>query len=274
MTESLYIHGTTPDEQQRLSLLNTLLNDAALQRLALTGGEKILDVGSGLGQLTRAMARAAGPSGRVVGIERSLEQLRESKRLASLSGEEGLFDPRQGNATALPLRREEWGSFDIVHTRFVLEHVNDPLAVVRMMVEAARPGGRIVLQDDDHDVLRIFPEPSGFYELWQAYIRSYEKLGNDPYVGRRLVSLLHQSGALPVLNQWLFFGSCSGHPHFPVYASNLRGVIESAKEAIVPTGLMDPVRYDTAMQALQQWEQNPDAVLWYAVCWAEGTKRK
>jgi ubiquinone/menaquinone biosynthesis C-methylase UbiE len=274
MTESLYIHGTKPDEQQRLSFLNTLLNDAALQRLALTGGEKILDVGSGLGQLTRAMARAAGPSGRVVGIERSLEQLRESKRLASLSGEEGLFDLRQGNAAALPLRREEWASFDIVHTRFVLEHVNDPLAVVRMMVEAARPGGRVILQDDDHDVLRIFPEPPGFYELWQAYIRSYEKLGNDPYVGRRLVSLLHQSGALPMLNEWLFFGSCSGHPHFPVYASNLRGVIESAKDAIVPTGLMDHARYDSAMQALQQWEQNPDAALWYAVCWAEGTKRK
>jgi ubiquinone/menaquinone biosynthesis C-methylase UbiE len=274
MTESLYIHGTKPDEQQRLSLLNTLLNDAALQRLALAGGEKILDVGSGLGQLTRAMARAAGPSGRVVGIERSLEQLRESKRLASLSGEEGLFDLRQGNATALPLRREEWGSFDIVHTRFVLEHVNDPLAVVRMMVEAARPGGRIILQDDDHDVLRIFPEPPGFYELWQAYIRSYEKLGNDPYVGRRLVSLLRQSGALPILNEWLFFGSCSGHPHFSVYASNLRGVIESAKDAIVPTGLIDHARYDAAMQALQQWEQNPDAALWYAVCWAEGTKRK
>jgi ubiquinone/menaquinone biosynthesis C-methylase UbiE len=273
MSESLYIHGTAPDEQQRLSLLNTLLNDAALQRLALRGGEKILDVGCGLGQLTRAMARAAGSSGRVVGIERSLEQLRESKRLASLAGEEGLFDLRQGNATSLPLRREEWASFDIVHTRFLLEHVNDPLAVVRMMVEAVRPGGRIILQDDDHDVLRIFPEPAGFYELWEAYMRSYEKLRNDPYIGRRLVSLLHQSGALPVLNDWLFFGSCFGHPHFPAYASNLRGVIESAKDAIVPTGLLDQARFDAAIQALQEWEQKPEASLWYAVCWAEGTKR-
>ena len=273
MSESLYIHGTTPDEQQRLSLLNTLLNDAALQRLVLRGGEKILDVGCGLGQFTRAMARAAGSSGRVVGIERSLEQLRESKRLASLAGEEGLFDLRQGNAISLPLRREEWASFDIVHTRFVLEHVNDPLAVVRMMVEAARPGGRIILQDDDHDVLRIFPEPSGFYELWQAYIRSYAKLGNDPYVGRRLVGLLHQSGALPMLNDWLFFGSCAGHPHFPAYTTNLRGVIESAKDAIVPTGLLDQAKFDAAMQALQEWEQKPEASLWYAVCWAEGTKR-
>jgi ubiquinone/menaquinone biosynthesis C-methylase UbiE len=273
MTESLYIHGTAPDEQQRLSLLNNLLNEAALQRLELRGGERILDVGSGLGQLTRAMARAAGPTGRVVGVERSLEQLRESKRLASLDGEENLLDLRQGNATALPLRREEWASFDIVHTRFVLEHVNDPLAVVRMMVEAARPGGRIVLQDDDHDVLRIFPEPPGFYDLWHAYVRSYEKLGNDPFVGRRLVSLLHQSGALPNHNQWLFFGSCSGHPHFPVYAKNLRGVIESAKDAIVQADLMDQAKFGAAMQALQLWERQPDASLWYAVCWAEGTKR-
>jgi ubiquinone/menaquinone biosynthesis C-methylase UbiE len=267
-----YIHGTAPEEQQRLSLLNKLLNDAALQRLALRGGEKILDVGSGLGQFTRAMARSAG-SGCVVGIERSLEQLMEARRLAALDGEEGIYDLRQGNATDLPLRREEWASFDIVHTRFLLEHVNDPLAVVRMMVEAARPGGRIILQDDDHDVFRIFPEPEGFYDLWKAYIRSYEKLGNDPYIGRRLVSLLHESGAMPAGNHWFFFGSCAGHPHFTAYAANLRGVILTAKDSILQNALLDPKLFNSAIEALQKWEQRPDGALWYAVCWAEGVKR-
>jgi ubiquinone/menaquinone biosynthesis C-methylase UbiE len=273
MSESLYIHGTAPEEQQRLSLLNALLNDAALQRFDLRGGEKILDVGSGLGQFTRSMARAAGPSGRVVGIERSLEQLMEARRLAAVDAEDHLADFRQGSATALPLRREEWGDFDIVHTRFLLEHVKDPLAVVRMMVEATRPGGRIILQDDDHDVMRIYPEPEGFSELWQAYIRSYEKAGNDPYVGRRLVSLLHESGANPTSNHWFFFGSCAGHPHFSSYAANLRGVLQSTKEAILQAELLSASRFDASIQSLRQWEFNPDGALWYAVCWAEGTKR-
>ena len=57
MSESRYIHGTAPEEQARLSQLNQLLNDAALRELRLRGGERIVDFGSGLSQLTRAMAR-------------------------------------------------------------------------------------------------------------------------------------------------------------------------------------------------------------------------
>jgi cyclopropane fatty-acyl-phospholipid synthase-like methyltransferase len=53
-TSSEYIHGTHPDEQARLSLLNDLLNRGSLRELQLQGGERVLDVGCGLGQLARA----------------------------------------------------------------------------------------------------------------------------------------------------------------------------------------------------------------------------
>ena len=55
-----YIHGSASVEQGRLSRLNDLLNLASLRELDLKGGERILDVGSGIGQLTRAMAKRAG----------------------------------------------------------------------------------------------------------------------------------------------------------------------------------------------------------------------
>jgi ubiquinone/menaquinone biosynthesis C-methylase UbiE len=271
MDDSIYLHGTAPEEQDRLSLLNDLLNDAALRLMDFRGGERVLDVGCGLAQLTRAMALASGHV--VVGVERSSEQLADAKRRAIKDQQEHLVDLRQGNATALPLRREEWATFDIVHTRFLLEHVQDPVAVVRMMVEAAKPGGRIILQDDDHDVLRIHPEPAGFYRLWSAYMKTYENVGNDPKVGRRLVQLLHESGAILGRNHWLFFGSCSGHPHFSLYVNNLLGVIQTGKPAILSGNFMDSSDYENAIKALEDWEQRPDASLWYAVCWAEGTKK-
>src|SRR5205809_904238 len=59
-----YIHGTGEDEQRRLSLMNdVLLNPAMLRELNLRGDEQIADFGSGLGQFSRAMARAV-PQGR------------------------------------------------------------------------------------------------------------------------------------------------------------------------------------------------------------------
>jgi ubiquinone/menaquinone biosynthesis C-methylase UbiE len=268
--KSQYIHGTTPKEQSRLSLLNDLLNSRCVEAMQLGGGEKILDVGSGLGQLTRAMSRKAGA--KVIGIERSSEQIAEARRLAEMDGEEALVEFRLGDAFRFPLRADEWGAFDIAHTRFLLEHVPQPLEIVRAMVRAVLPGGRIVLADDDHDLLRLWPEPPGFADLWQAYMRSYEHLGNDPIVGRRLVSLLVDAGAKSVRNALLFFGGCAGDDHFEGYVENLIGVIAGARSTVIEANLLSSESFDAAIAALPEWSQQKAATIWYAMSWAEGRR--
>jgi SAM-dependent methyltransferase len=267
---SRYVHGTAPRERRRLALMNDLINQGSLRELGLRGGEAVLEVGSGLGQFARAMARAAGTGGRVLGIERDDGQRAEAARLAREDGEEGLVELRAGDALALPLRDDEWGRFDVAHARFLLEHLPDPLAAVRQMVRAVRPGGRIVLEDDDHDVLRLWPEPPGLWAIWQAYIRTYDRLGNDPYVGRRLVSLLHAAGAAPRRNTWIFFGSCAGSPTFEGISENLVVILEGARDTILAGSLLDPQVFDDGVGALKAWSRRPDAAFWFAICWAEG----
>ena len=268
---STYIHGTDPEEQKRLTLLNTvLLNEKSLNELRLKGGEKILDVGSGLGQLSRAMAKAAKTT--VLGIERSNEQIAEALSQARKDGEGNLVEFREGDALDLPLRNEEWNSFDVAHTRFLLEHIPDPLRVVKQMVRAVKPGGRIILSDDDHDAGRLYPEPAGFSVLWNTYQRTYDRAGNDPIIGRRLVQLLHQAGAKPVRNTWIFFGSCSGDEHWDVFVENLLGVITGAASSIMDVGVIDKQQFDNCIDAIKQWKRRPDAAIWYPMAWAEGRK--
>lgn len=272
MSESVYIHGTAAEEQRRLSLLNdVLLNKASLREMALRGDERIIDFGSGLGQFSRAMARAV-PRGRVIGIERSEEQLAEAQRIASAENESNLAEFRRGDVLHLELAREEWGSFDLAHARFILEHVPNPLRVVQTMLHAVKPGGRIVLADDDHDVLRLWPESPGITELWNAYIRTYDRIGNDPYVGRRLVALLHEAGAVPVRNTWIFFGGCAGMEIFNVLTANMAGILRGARETIVGMSLFDAAAFDTVMQEYEKWARRPDAAMWFAVSWAEGAR--
>lgn len=263
---STYIHGTSPDEQRRLSLMNdVLLNPASLREMNLRGDEAIIDFGSGLGQFTRAMARAV-PRGRVVGIERDEEQLAAARRLAEADGEAHLVEFRSGDVGDLQIA----GSFDLAHARFVLEHVTDPLRVVRNMVSAVRVGGRIVLADDDHDVMRLYPEPPGFNDLWRAYMRTYDRNGNDPYIGRRLVSLLHEAGARPVRNDWIFFGGCAGMPIFDVLTANMIGVVQTARDAILR--LMDETTFEETVTHYRTWSRRPDAAIWFSMCWAEGVR--
>jgi ubiquinone/menaquinone biosynthesis C-methylase UbiE len=266
---NLYVHGTHPEEQARLTRLNTLLNEGSIRELAARPGERMLDVGAGLGQFARAVAKITHVT--TVGVERSAEQIAESARQARSAGEESLLDLRRGDAADLPLRDEEWATFDIAHARFLLEHVPDPLEVVKGMVRAVRPGGRIVLEDDDHGILRLWPEPPGLGEIWKAYMRTYDRAKNDPYVGRRLVQLLHEAGARPRRCTWIFFGACAGHSDFELYVDNLALILEGAQEGIIATGTK---REDltAALLALKEWKRRADAAFWFAMSWAEGVR--
>jgi hypothetical protein len=140
------------------------------------------------------------------------------------------------------------------------------------MAKAVKKGGRVVLADDDHELFKLFPEPAGFSTVWQAYIRSYDRLGNDPYIGRRLVSLLGQSGLRQITNNAVFFGDCAGSPTFSAYARNVIGILEGAKELMMKENLIDQVAFEEAIQNIEAWSTKPDAALWYTINWAEGVK--
>ncbi len=267
-----YIHGTDASEQERLSRLNELLNAQSLARLRVERGARVLDVGCGMGQLSRAIARAAGPAGRVVGIERSRAQIDEGRRQAHAAGEADLVDVREGDAAEPPLRDDEWGTFDVAHARFILEHVADPARVVRAMVKAVRPGGRIVLEDDDHDVLRFHPAIPAFETAWSAYMRAYDAVGNDPLIGRKLPALLVEAGAQPRASDWPFFGACQGAPTFAIIVSNCRHVLAGARASVLAHGGLTKREFDAALAAYDRWSVVPGAAIWYCTFWAEGVK--
>lgn len=268
---SNYIHGSQPEEQARLAKLNDLINQKCIPLLELQSGEKALDVGSGLGQFTMLMAKGVGPEGRCVGIERDKNQLKGAmQNLEGFNNSRTEF--RHGNAENLELTHEEWGTFDVAHARFVLEHVHQPESVVRGMAKAVRQGGRVVILDDDHEGLSLYPEPAGFGNLWDAYIRSYDRLGNNPFVGRRLVSLLYHGGLREIRSGVVFFGDSGESATFGAYMNNLAGLLYSARDYLIKESLISEIEFTSAMESLSIWSERPDAAMWYTIYWAMGKK--
>src|ERR1041385_2339301 len=109
--------------------------------------------------------------------------------------------------------------------------------------------------------------------LWRAYIRTYDRHGNDPYIGRRLVSLLHKAGVRPVRTASIFFGGCSGSETFDDLVENLAMILEGARASIISAGFVDAELCDAAVAALRAWGARADAAFWYWICWAEGVVR-
>ncbi|TIS96109.1 MAG: hypothetical protein E5W72_17705 [Mesorhizobium sp.] len=135
------------------------------------------------------------------------------------------------------------------------------------MAGAVRPGGRVILSDDDYDGLRLWPEPPGFASLWHAYQRTYDRHGNDPIIGRRLVQLLHQADLRPRRITFVFFGGCAGEPDFEAVVRNIASIIDEAMDDIVAIGL--PRQSVTAtLDALIDWSKEPDSAVWFGMSWA------
>jgi ubiquinone/menaquinone biosynthesis C-methylase UbiE len=108
---------------------------AFLSRLGLATGWQCLDVGCGEGHVTIAMARLAGPSGHVVGVDIDVEALGLAREAAECAGVSAEFERADADR---PVASE---AFDVAYSRLLLSHLVDPAAVVRAMCAAVRPGG-------------------------------------------------------------------------------------------------------------------------------------
>ena len=131
--------ATIPDLYERF-LVGPLFRpwaDVLVQRTALDGGERVLDVACGTGVVARIARPVVGDRGRVVGVDQSAAMLAVARSI------EPSIDWREGNASALPL--DDGERFDAVFCHQGLQFFPDKLAAVYEMRRALAPGGRVAV---------------------------------------------------------------------------------------------------------------------------------
>ncbi|MFM9995376.1 MAG: class I SAM-dependent methyltransferase [Phycisphaerales bacterium] len=256
MPDATYIHGTEPSEQDRLAKLNAMTNGAFVAWLGPRETDVVLEVGSGLGLLAREVA-ARTPRGRVVGVEYSAEQLGVARQGLEETGR-GIANVEfvQGDAHALPFGD---ASFDLVYCRYVLEHVADPLRVLREMRRMLKPGGRAAAQENNIEINRFDPPCPAFDEVWRKFGELQARLDGDAYVGLRLFRLLREAGFEGVELSIAPEVHWSGSPGFAPWVTNLIGNVRSGERALVDHGLATPAQIAAAIEEVESLMRRDDA---------------
>jgi SAM-dependent methyltransferase len=158
-----------------------------LARAAGVGaGQRVLDVGSGVGGAARSLAREFGCH--VTGVDLTEEYCRAGAMLTRRLGLEHLVDHRQADATELPFADE---SFDLVWSEHAAMNIADKPRLYGEMFRVLKPGGTLAIYD-------VLSGPSGPVLFPVPWARTPE--ASFLVTPQELRRLLEQAGF--VIAQW------------------------------------------------------------------------
>jgi ubiquinone/menaquinone biosynthesis C-methylase UbiE len=113
------------------------LGRAAMEALDLRAGQRVLDVGCGIGRTPLALARAIGPAGHVTGMDLLEDAVRVAEADAELPANLSFLC---GDAQHFPFAPR---AFDSIFSRFGVMFFGDPIAAFRNLRAALKPGGKL-----------------------------------------------------------------------------------------------------------------------------------
>jgi SAM-dependent methyltransferase len=125
--------------QAQLDLQLRPLGERAIERAAVSAGERVLDIGCGCGETTFELARRTGAAGAAVGMDISTLAIERARQRADEARLEHVrFENADAQTFAFPP-----GSLDLLFSRFGVMFFSDPVAAFTNLRAALRPGGRL-----------------------------------------------------------------------------------------------------------------------------------
>jgi SAM-dependent methyltransferase len=199
LVESRYAWSNTDRERERLASQSDGLRPAT-ERLFRAGGigpgARVLDCGSGGGDVSIIAAELVTSSGQVLGIGRDAGQVDAANRRVK---DLGLTHVR---FEAADISSPPDGPFDAIVGRLVLMYQPDPEAVLRALADRLTPGGVVAFLEYEHKPPTdptMWPRSALVNQLARWIDDAWIALGNQARMGTRLPSLLRSAGLEPQL---------------------------------------------------------------------------
>jgi SAM-dependent methyltransferase len=189
-----YPLGRSNAEHERLIFQAQVLRqwtDRFLRAGGLRPGMSVLDLGSGLGDVTLLAAEIVGPRGSVLGIDSDERVTDKARRRVAEDGLSRTVRFKVGDVGDFC----PGGTFDAVIGRYVLLYQQDPAAVLRHHSRFLRPGGLVIFHEPDMaSIVPSWPAYPAWDDALGLLARAFDAAGALPDSGPRLSSTYLAAG--------------------------------------------------------------------------------
>ncbi len=252
--DTTYTMGRTQAETDRLirqSRMYSGLTRRMLTEAGLSNGMKVLDIGSGAGDVALAAAELVGSAGRVVGVDVNVEILETARARVAQAGQDNV-EFMAGDVRTLDLEDD----FDALIGRFVLMYMADPTETLRQLSKWVRPGGIVAFHEigfNAENLPHAIDTPLA-HDLFDWTMEVFNRSGAHADLAYRLYRTFVDAGLPePRLEYTALGGGEPGWPGYQYIADSVQSVlpllehfgIATAEEADVAT-IPERLRADVA----------------------------
>jgi len=251
-----YFLGYRQAEQERLERQSQeLAHESAwlFDQIGVREGWQVIEVGCGPRGCLGLLSARVGALGRVVGVERSAEQVERARRFVA-DGHFSNVEVLAADARAMDLPDRTFG---LATARLVLVNVPRPEEVVAEMVRLVRPGGFVALHEPDSTTQRCDPPLEAQDRLLQILDAYAVSNGIDRSIGLRTPRMLREFGLVDVRVNPLVHVYPPGHGRRMLVLE----FVANARDRILERGSIGARELDELVAALKRHLENPSTLV-------------
>ena len=242
-----YVHGYNPRENIRLQDQASTLVELLHSDTAYPSGSRVLEAGCGVGAQTITLAHNS-PRANITSVDISEDSVAAAKQKIEAAGFTNVSF-QQGDIFDLPF---EPASFDHIFVCFVLEHLPQPVAALKCLLQFLKVGGTMTVIEGDHGSTYFYPDSTAAYKAIQCQVELQKRAGGNANIGRELYPLLNAAGlrSIQVSPRMVYVDSSKPQLVEGFTKNTFTAMIEGVRESAIAAGLLDQKTFDDGVQDL------------------------
>jgi ubiquinone/menaquinone biosynthesis C-methylase UbiE len=185
-----YLHGYSDEEQRRLYKQARFLETSVFEKIDFSKQQHVLEIGCGVGAQSEILLERF-PTLTIQGVDSSQSQIDRAKKHLSQAIQAGKIQFEVGDAFNLPYAEN---SFDGAFVCWLLEHVKNPIGILREALRVMKAGSVIYCTEVQNATFYVHPYSPATLQYWFAFNDHQWSLEGDPFVGAKLGNYLTEAG--------------------------------------------------------------------------------